>query len=112
MENGEDGYISEDGSVDIDIAARELAAALHGCSSGHQSDKSSCACDFCNRRGHVESTCFLNPDNPNNKLSSKMKERMMVTDDSKQKLSVGPSEGKRKGSGKNWNWLVWSYVLN
>ena len=58
-------------------------------------------CDFCGRQGHSEQTCFMNPDNPNNKLTPKMKERMMLASNVSG-LDDGdkPSKGKSK-SGSN-----------
>lgn len=84
----EDGS-SSDESGDIHMATRALAMALGNLKGGNSNEKKDC--DFCNRRGHTEANCFLNPDNPNNKLTPKMKERMMVSDDTKSRKK--PSQG-------------------
>lgn len=89
-----DGQMSSsDESVDIDSVSRALAAAIQDQKCGPKSGIKELKCEFCHRRGHTEDNCYLNPDNPNNKLSPKMKERMMVTDTSKKK-SIGDT---RKG---------------
>ena len=69
---------SSDESVDLEKAARTLAAALQMKKSGKGSGRSNYRCDFCGRQGHSEQTCYMNPDNTNNKLTPKMKERMML----------------------------------
>ena len=85
----EDGS-SSDGSVDVNKAARAFAAALNGNRSRSSSTRSDVICEFCNKNGHTESYCYLNPDNPNNRLSSRMKERMMI--------AAGPKKTKGSGS--------------
>jgi len=88
---------SSDESDNIQMAARALAAALDNLKGGSRNGNSD-TCDFCERRGHTASNCFLNPDNPNNKLSPKMKERMMVTNDTKPKKKASQG-GRSKGEG-------------
>lgn len=73
MESGYDLH-SDDNDSDIDKTVQAFSAALKS-SMGSKSSYST-KCDFCERRGHTEERCFLNPDNPNNKLSSKMKAAM------------------------------------
>ena len=93
--NSDDDGSSSDGSTNIQKHTRSLVTALDTLkteeTNGHPG-----RCDFCNRRSHTEPTCFFNPDNPNNRLPPKMKERMMVTDnnESKKKPSLG---GRLKG---------------
>lgn len=95
----DDGNSTGDESVDIDAAAKVLAAAMNDRVSEDRKRSSSAHCDFCNRRGHVESSCFLNPDNPNNRLTPKMRERMLISDDSRGNSSGG-NPSQKKGSGK------------
>lgn len=78
----DDEESSSEENTDIQMATRALAAAL-GSLSGTNGNGTPPVCDFCNRPGHNESRCYLNPDNPNNRLTSKMKERMMVSRDTK-----------------------------
>ena len=94
--NNHDDESSSDEASSIQIATRALAAALGNMKAGNRNPSSE-VCDFCERRGHNASNCFLNPDNPNNKLSGQMKERMMVANASKssKKSSQG---GRSKGS--------------
>ena len=86
-----DADSSSDESVDIEAAARTLAAAIQS-RSGGKSRQSSVICDFCEKPGHTEPKCFMNPDNPNNKLPSRMKERMMIS------ASAGGSGGSGSSS--------------
>ena len=74
----DDGESCSDASIDIETAAKTLAAAVQGHSTFNKNGRSNIICDFCERRGHTEDKCFLNPDNPENKLSSRMKDRMMM----------------------------------
>lgn len=70
--NGDDNEkISED-STNIGMATRALAMALGDLKIGNRNVHSN-VCEFCSRRGYIKINCFLNPDNPNNKLPPKMK---------------------------------------
>lgn len=75
---------SSDESTNIQIATRALVTALDNLKAENKNDQFG-KCEFCNRRGHTEPTCFLNPDNPNNRLPPRMRERMMMTCDTKSK---------------------------
>lgn len=85
---------SSDESYNIDTAARTLAAALQGQKLGGKGANSDVKCEFCHCRGHTEDDCYVNPDNPNNKLSPRMKERMMVADTSRKNSIRDALKGK------------------
>ena len=76
----DDDDSSIDESIDEKRATRVLAAALHGTKKRSQKSRSEIMCEFCTKHGHIESQCYLNPENPNNRLPAKMKERMMMAD--------------------------------
>jgi hypothetical protein len=61
--------------------ARAVALVLKG------KEKSSVDCDFCGKAGHLDTACFLNPSNPNNRLPDNLREKRMVasSDDKKHK---------------------------
>ena len=67
---------SDDGS-DLGNAARAIAAALRSVKSDRQSTDNGHHCDFCDRPGHTDDRCYLNPENPNNKLPPKVRQIML-----------------------------------
>lgn len=78
-----EGKCSLDESWKIRMATRAFVSALrnlNSCTKKPTFDR----CTFC-KRGHNVNNCFLNPDSPNNNLFPKMKERMMVANDTKAK---------------------------
>jgi len=91
MESGHDAH-SDDNDSDIEKTVQAFSAALKSSMGSKSSD--SVKCGFCERRGHTEDRCFLNPDNPNNKLTPKMK-AVMSNKGSK------PTSGDSKLSGGN-----------
>jgi len=74
--NNNHEYTHADDSSDVEITARALAVALKSIKSERPNKNSSHHCTFCDRSGHTEDRCFMNPDNPNNKLTPKMLELM------------------------------------
>lgn len=90
MESGHDAHSDDDS--DIDKTVQAFSAALKSSMGSKSSD--STKCDFCGRRGHTEERCFLNPDNPNNKLTPKMKAVMS-------NKGSNPTSGNPKMSGGN-----------
>ena len=46
---------------------------------------SSVFCEFCAKKGQDASRCYFNSENPKNKLTTKMKERMLLTSHSRSK---------------------------
>jgi hypothetical protein len=61
--------------------ARAVALVLKG------KEMSSVNCDFCGNAGHLDTKCFQNPSNPNNRLPDKLREKLLVasSDEKKQK---------------------------
>lgn len=57
---------------DIENIVREVIATIQ------QKKSSELKYDFCDKSGHIMEQCFLNPDNPNNRLTTKMKEAMSI----------------------------------
>lgn len=85
-----------DDSTDSEIekTVQAFSAALKSSMSHKTSDTSKC--EFCGRKGHTEDRCFLNPENPNNKLTPKMKAAMA----SKEKKG-STNDNNSKDSAKN-----------
>lgn len=82
-EYGDDASSAEE-ETNVDQVVRTLAAALdilRGTKSGTKTEK----CEFCGKNGHSLDNCFLNPENPDNRLTQKMKDRMMVSQDFSQR---------------------------
>lgn len=52
-------------------------------------------CDFCEKTSHVESQCFLNLNNSNNKLSMTTLERMMIGAERKNPTDTSKKNPKR-----------------
>ena len=94
-----DNSDSDDDS-DIESTVRVLAAALKSFKSDRSgtngNEKSGYHCDFCDKSGHTQDRCFLNPDNPNNKLPPKV--RQLFSAQTK-KADAGGASGK--GSAKS-----------
>lgn len=67
---------ADDNESDIDSTVRALAAALKSVKNNRNSSK--IHCDFCDRDGHTAERCWLNPENPNNKLPQKTKQLFAV----------------------------------
>lgn len=63
-----------DGENKIAIPVKALAAALSN-SQSRAYGRTKFTCEFCEKRGHTEDRCFINPDNPNNKIPKKMLQR-------------------------------------
>ena len=63
-----------DDNVEIEQVSRALAAALKGLKSDRGGASSKYHCDFCDKDGHTEDRCHLNPDNPNNRLPPKVRQ--------------------------------------
>lgn len=59
--------------IDVKSTVRTLDAAMKTEKFSTNGANSSEVCEFCNKRGHVERTCFLNPDNPENRIPQKTK---------------------------------------
>lgn len=62
-------------------------------------------CEFCDRIGHTEDLCFLNPENPKNRLSPEMLQAMspkVLQTTTIHKLQTHKSKNQRKG---NLSWL-------
>ena len=55
-----------DDESDIDRTINAFAAALKSSKSGNKSERPKCS--FCGRLGHHAESCFVNPDNPKNRL--------------------------------------------
>lgn len=85
-----------DESADIQVAALALDAALQGTDIRDKEVKKSVTCQFCDKSGHFESSCYLKPDNPYNRFPPKLKERMMVIDGTKTKRAVKTEEPNNK----------------
>lgn len=65
---------SDDNYSEIDKTVQAFSAALRSPTGSKSSD--SLICDFCESRGHTEHKGYLNPDNPKNKLTPKIKAAM------------------------------------
>ena len=88
---------SDDGS-DIETTVRALAAAIKSVKSDHGSSNNY-HCDFCDRDGHTEERCHLNPANPNNRLPQKV--RQMLAAQAKKPANAAVVESSKKASKAN-----------
>ena len=90
--NARESDDTDDGS-DIETMARALAVALKSGKSDRGIQNSRHHCSFCERSGHTQDRCFLNPANPDHKIPPKLLEVM----NGGEKKSTGGNKG---GSGK------------
>ena len=90
------GHSDSDDASDIESTARALAAALKSFKSERGGNSNGLHCDFCDRGGHTEDRCHLNPANPNNRLPPKVRERFAPHS----KKTGASSTGNRKDKGK------------
>ncbi len=76
---------------DAEKTARALAAALKGVHTSEKDENGYDRCGCCGKKSHVEDACYLNPDNPDNRLPAK------VLDQIKGRRSKGNSEESTNG---------------
>lgn len=81
----------ESDNSDIESKVRALTVALKSVKSGNS--KIQLHCNFCDKSGHTEDRCYLNPDNPNNKLPPKVCDRFIS--------NASKKESGNAGHGKN-----------
>lgn len=55
--------------------------------------------EFCEKHGHFLRNCLMNPDSPDNKLTPKIKDRMMLTAEKSEKPSANNVLNKKKQKG-------------
>ena len=89
-----------DGS-EIETTARAFAAALKAVKTGRNGNSNGLHCDFCDAHGHTEDRCYLNPANPNNRLTPKV--RQMFAAQVKKVGSAAVVESGKKGSSHGSN---------
>lgn len=65
-----DAESCSDGPSNLEGAAQAFAAVYKNQKSAEKKSESENKCDFCNKNGCNENSCFLNPDNSDNRLSS------------------------------------------
>lgn len=83
----------ETDTTDMDPAARAFTVALK---SMKNNGNTRYHCSFCDRAGHSAERCFINPDNPNNRLDPKgrallmtrVKRKTSATDNSEKKVEI------------------------
>lgn len=85
-----------DGSSNLNRAAQPFAAVYQNHKSAEKNFESKTKCDFCNKNERNENNCYLNPDKLNNRLSPKMKERMMAFIDNSKGIDVKTNRAKKK----------------
>jgi len=81
----------ESDTSDIESTVRAFTVALRSMRSGTTTNK--LHCDFCDKSGHTEDRCYINPDNPDNKLSQKARDRF--TSSGHRKGGTGRGSGKK-----------------
>lgn len=90
---------SSEESFLIQAAVRALVTAMQNGRGGVRDGGNRLTCEFCGKHGHRMPDCFMNPDNPGNKLTPKMKERMMVTAEKSGKTTAKDVFDKNKQNG-------------
>lgn len=88
----------DDNDSDIEKTVQAFSAALR--SSINSKSTTVVKCEFCGKNGHIEDRCFMNPQNPNNKLTSKMLAAMKSTK-SANKMSSTNNLNHQKGNNNN-----------
>lgn len=64
---------------------------------GSQSHNQKLKCDFCERSGHTSDKCFLNPENPNNRLAPALEKALSSKSPNASKKSGATSSGSQSG---------------
>lgn len=93
--------ISSDGSMDVNSTVRRLSAAIKNGNFSDHARKSAIVWDVCNKRRHMQRTCFLDPDNPENRLFTKMKEMKMAAVQKSGTSDSASSSDKKRGRDKD-----------
>ena len=89
-----------DEAPDTECLVRAFAAALRSTKRDYSGASHNLHCDFWNRSGHTEDSCYFNSGNPNNKLTQKL--RNMLTQSATGTAHVAVSaENKKNGQGKS-----------
>lgn len=70
---------------DLEKTVQAFSAALKSSMSNRHNN---IECEFCGKNGHTENKCFLNPENPNNKLTPKMLAAMSSNNSGEKKKSL------------------------
>lgn len=91
----DDGDDSEDNS-DLESTVRAFTVALKSANYVRTDGSRTHHCEFCDKDGHTEDRCYLNPDNPNNKLPPKV--RQMLSKSSKKGTATAAIGTTAKGT--------------
>ena len=83
-----------DSDSDIDSTVRAFAVALKSGKFDVPDRNKTYHCNFCDKSGHTEDRCWLNPDNPNNKIPAKLQQRF-----SSKANAVVTNSSSAKGTG-------------
>lgn len=96
----------DDSDSDIESTVRAFGAALRSTKFGSSDTNNNYHREFCDKDGYTEDRCWLNPDNPNNKLPAKVRQRFasqpktaaVVNDTSKSSKKSGKSKVEIAGA--------------
>lgn len=82
---------SDSEESDIESTARAFSAALKSFKSDRSDKINRHHCEFCDKDGHTEERCYLNPENPDNKLPPKVRQLLAAQE---KKCASSSSSGK------------------